>query len=713
MGRFAPFAVWFVFSGALFGPVALSAQGPGERETRLSLSRYLEMEGVGDVRLSPDARRVVYRRSWVDPMNDRRESGLYVVNADGSGERFLVDGGSPRWSPSGDRLLFLACGTPGGEPGAREDCPEGAHRQVWVRTMEGEGSGSVTQVTRLTGDAANPSWSPDGERIAFTRFVASGEAWSVPLPEKPDGAAWTADPPVVDDVWWRRDRQGFLEAGFDHAFVVPATGGTPRRVTPELHDHEDIYGGEPPEWSPDGEWIYFDGLRDPDADFRWTTRGYGHMETEIFRVGVSTGEVQRLTQRSGTDRAPKVSPDGRLVAYTGVDSTGATYVADDLYVMEADGSDPRSLTPDFDRAPGDVTWAPDGRGVYFTAGDHGSENLYLADLDGGVRQVTEGDHVLDLEDVAPDGTAATIVSRPHLPEDVFLLDVDHPAELRRLTRVNDDVLDGVELGAVEEVTFASEGWEIQGWVVKPPDFDPSRRYPLILSIHGGPHAMYDVGFSYSFQNWAANGFAVLYLNPRGSTGYGSDFGNELLYDWPGPDYRDLMAGVDAILEEEWVDADNLFVTGCSGGGILTSWTVGHTDRFRGAVARCPIANWISFVGTVDGPYWYNWFEEYPWIDASEHLRRSPLMYAEEVTTPTLFMTGVRDLRTPISQTEELYQALKMEGVPTKMIRMVDEWHGTTSNPSNFLRTQRYVMKWFREHMGSKMARSMEERRVDP
>ncbi|HZD05485.1 MAG TPA: prolyl oligopeptidase family serine peptidase, partial [Longimicrobiales bacterium] len=268
-------------------------------------------------------------------------------------------------------------------------------------------------------------------------------------------------------------------------------------------------------------------------------------------------------------------------------------------------------------------------------------------------------------------------------------------DLTELTHVNDDVLEGVTLGEVEEIWYESvEGYRIQGWIIKPPDFDPSRKYPMILTIHGGPHSMYDVGFNFGWQEHAAHGYVVLYTNPRGSTGYGTEFGNAIENDYPNKDFDDLMNGVDEVISRGYVDEDDLFVYGCSGGGVLTAWTVGHTDRFRAASANCPVIDWLSFVGTTDGVSWYRDFKSLPWEDPSEHLRRSPLMYVGNVTTPTMLMTGQNDLRTPISQTEEFYEALKVLKVPTAMIRFQDEWHGTTSNPSNFMRTQLYLREWF-------------------
>jgi len=657
---------------------------------RLTLDHYMDMEGVRDPKLSPDESQIVYVRSWMDPMTDSHKSALWIMNADGSRNRYLVEGGSPRWSPSGDRLAFLACGTPGGDRSALEECDEGSHRQVYVRIMSGTGAGAVTQVTRVTEDAADIAWSPDGGRIAFRMLVPHEDRWSIDLPKRPEGAEWTPDPRIVDRLNYRADRRGFLPDGYQHLFTVPATGGTPRQITSGEWDDGS------PHWSPDGRALYFDGLRLSDADY--------HVgESEIYAVDVSSGDVRQLTHRNGPDHSPEVSPDGRHIAYVGVDSTHWTFQIQKLYVMDADGSNPRAIEGGLDRTPSDVTWSPGGDGVYFTVGTDGAHDVYLADLDGNVRRVTEGEHVLSLSDIGKDGTAVGTMSTPHRPGDVVSFRLSSPKP-RWLTAVNADVLEGVRLGDVQEIRYHSrDGLPIQGWVVKPPDFDPAKKYPLVLYIHGGPWYMYTVGFDYSFQNLAANDYVVLYVNPRGSTGYGSDFVHGIEHAYPGKDFDDLMAGVDTVLSMGYVNPKDMYVTGCSGGGVLSSWTVGHTDRFAAAVVRCPVIDWLSFVGITDGPYWYHNFEHFPWEDPSEHLRRSPLMYAGHVTTPTLLMTGVKDLRTPIPQTEEFYEALKIQKVPTKMIRMNDEWHGTGSKPSNFMRTQLYLMKWFGEYMTDDVA----------
>jgi dipeptidyl aminopeptidase/acylaminoacyl peptidase len=442
---------------------------------------------------------------------------------------------------------------------------------------------------------------------------------------------------------------------------------------------------------PDGKSIVFSGLRVENAEYAWR-------ESDIYRIDVASGDIKQLTTRKGPDGQPTPSPDGKWIAYTGYDSTSDTWTDAKLYVMSSDGTGSRLLLPKWDRAPSDLTWTKDGTGIYFNAENEGARNLYVASMAGEVKPVTSGKQVLTVTSINPNGSAVGVMSTSSHSPDVVALNVHTPATIKWLTDVNDDVLMGKKLGTTEEIWYTSkDGMKIQGWIVKPPDFDPSRKYPLILDIHGGPHSMYNLGFSFVRQDQAANGYVSLYTNPRGSTGYGSAFGNAIKNAYPGKDFDDLMAGVDTVIGRGYVDTKNLFVYGCSGGGVLTAWIVGHTNRFAAASSNCPVINWVSFVGTTDGASWYYNFEKLPWQDPSEHLRRSPLMYVGNVTTPTMLMTGVNDLRTPMEQTEQFYRALKLRKVPTAMIRFNDEWHGTSSKPSNFLRTQLYMRSWFQKY----------------
>lgn len=634
---------------------------------KLSLASYLDMESVSNPQISPDGRQIVYTRGWVDKLNDRRESSIWIMNADGTRNRFLINGSGAVWSPDGTRIAYTAQGEPRGS-------------QVFVRWMDAEGA--VTQITRVEKSPSGLAWSPDGRSIAFGMDVDARESWGIRLPARPEGARWTEDPKVVTRADYRSDRAGFDDTGWRHLFVVPAEGGTPRQLTDGDWNHS---AGR---WTPDGREILYSSLRTDDAELSWR-------ESEIYSVEVATGTIRQLTTRKGPDTNPMPSPDGRLIAYVGDDWHDDTYRNSKVYVMNRDGSNPRMISGDFDRQSGGYTWAADGSGLYFTANDAGSSNVHFLSVNGGVRKVTEGVHMLGIGSLSSAGVLVGTRSSFKEPADVVSFDVRRPGEIRKLTAVNDDVLGDVTLGDVEELWYESvDGWKIQGWLVKPPDFDPARKYPLMLSIHGGPHSMYTVGFSFEWQEHAANGYLVLYTNPRGSTGYGSAFANAIKNAYPSKDYDDLMAGVDEVIGRGYVDEQSMFVYGCSGGGVLTAWVVGHTDRFAAASSNCPVINWLSFVGTTDGIGWYRNFEKFPWEDPSEHLRRSPLMYVGNVKTPTMLMTGELDLRTPMPQTEEYYAALKVLGVPTAMVRFRNEWHGTSSTPSNFLRTQLYHREWF-------------------
>jgi dipeptidyl aminopeptidase/acylaminoacyl peptidase len=502
---------------------------------------------------------------------------------------------------------------------------------------------------------------------------------------------------------YRQDRVGFLKPGYTHLFVVPSDGGTPRQLT----RGEWNVGARPYgipwrgafDFTPDGSAIVFDGLMDEEADLKYR-------ESHVYRLDLASGAIRQLTPRRGLWRNPVVSADGRRVAFTGYDWTPQTYRAEQLYVIDLDGSNMKSITGQFDRDPQNLTWAADGRGVFFHADDRGSRNVHYATLGGDVRPVTQGIHMVSLGVAASNGVAVGVRTSSHEPADIVAFQLSPasdggPQEIRRLTSVNDDVLGNTRLGEVEEIWYAStEDTQVQGWIVKPPAFDSTARYPLILQIHGGPHAMYNVGFNYSFQNFAANGFVVLYTNPRGSTGYGTAFGNAIDNGYPSVDYSDLMAGVDSLLARGYIDPNRLYVTGCSGGGVLSSWIIGQTDRFAAAAVRCPVVDWISFAGTTDVTIWgYYRFGGYPWDNPEKWLRHSSLMHVGKVRTPTLLMTGDLDLRTPMGQTEEYYEALRVLGVPTVMLRFNEEYHGTGSKPSNFMRTQLYIVDWFNRYGG--------------
>lgn len=636
----------------------------------LELEDYFEMESVSSPRISPDGSEIIYNRRWINKYEDRSQTDLWIMNADGSDNRYFMEGSNPEWSPDGKKILFTKTGEPKGA-------------QIFVKIMDIPGP--ATQVTRLDESPSNIQWSPDGKYISFTMLVPDTDIWPVKMPAKPEGAKWTAPPRKIDNLVYRRDRRGFIEEGYYHLFLVPAEGGSARQLTSGDWNHGGSYS-----WTRDGKEILFSGLRVEDAE-------YQYRESEIYAVNVLSGEIRQLTDRKGPDGNPVVSPDNKHIIYTGYDWTDDTYINSKFYLMNLDGSGSRMISGDFDRSAGIIKWAEDNTGVYINVREEGTANMYFIPLRGKVKKITDGEHMLSVSSISRNGLALATVSDPYEPGDIYSFNINDP-DLKKLTEVNNDILTGVTLGKLEEIWYKStDDIDIQGWIIKPPDFDPAKKYPLILSIHGGPHGMYGIGFNFRWQIHAANGYVVLYTNPRGSAGYGSEFGNLIKNDYPNKDFDDLMKGVDEVIDRGYIDEDNLFVYGGSGGGVLTAWIVGHTDRFAAASSNYPVIDWLSFVGTTDGVSWYRNFQKLPWEDPSEHLRRSPLMYVGNVSTPTMLMTGVNDLRTPISQTEEFYQALKLRKVPTVMLRFNDEYHGTSSNPSNYIRTVLYLHYWFEKY----------------
>jgi dipeptidyl aminopeptidase/acylaminoacyl peptidase len=663
-------------TAAGFVAVALCVTTHAEKLAPLDKATFYQMESVTSPEISPDGTTIVFSRGYVDTTKDQTQANLWLIDAKGERLRQLTEGAwsdsAPAWSPDGKRVAFLSTRSGSSQL-----------HVMWADTRE------TLQLTRVDRAPAGIVWSPDSRQIAFTGNVPD-ETPTLPvkLPASPRGAQLARGAVIVDRPSWGADGTGPTSKGYNHVFVIDANvGGTPRQVTLGTYNHS------APAWSADGKSMYVSGIRKPDAEY---LRG----DSEIYLVDLETLDIKPLTDRSGPDTGPRVSPDGRWIAYTGYDQKSLTNHLSSLYLMDAVGARKRLWAGSLPSSPSDVTWAPDNSGVYFAMEEKGEANTYFAPADYGMapKKITTGTHMLTALSMSRNGQAAAIWSDVTHPGQLVTFAMSQPAGRRVLVDVNSDVLGNRQLAGAEEIWYPSkDGLKIQGWLMKPANFDPAKKYPLVLWIHGGPWSMYNVGWSWSFQNFAANGYAVLWTNPRGSTGYGQDFVNGIQYSYPDKDYDDLMAGIDTALAKGWVDKDNLFVCGGSGGGVLTAWTVGHTNRFRAAVSMRPVIDWGSFVGITDGISWYNQFSKYPWEDPLQYAERSPLHYVANVTTPTMLMTGESDLRTPITQTEEFYRALKvLRKADTLMIRMPEEFHGWR-RPSHQLLQQLYLLAWFEKY----------------
>lgn len=644
----------------------------------LNTQTIWEMRTVSDPQISKDGKTVIYVLGWSDKMVDQRFSNLWIVSSDGKDNRPLTTGSfhdsSPRISPDGTRLAYLS--------------NRSGKTQIHVRWLD---TAQEAQITELEQSPSNIEWSPDGKWIAYSARVPSKADFSIRLPEKPNGAKWQDPPIVITQLRWTADGTGILQPGYTHIFALPATGGAPKQISNGNYNHAGAA------WSADGKWIYTATNRIPDAE-------YSLEGGDIYAYSVDDGSVKQLTHRKGPDTDPVPGPGGKKIAYIGHDWKFQSYTVNHLYLMDPDGSNPKNITASLDRDVRSPHWSWDGKMIYFLAEDHGTTQLYSVDVASeAVKQVTSGTQELGMGGgftIANNAMVATVRSTEDSPGDVVVLPAYRQAQPVRLTSANESLMSQYQLGSVEELSFDSfDGKPMQGWIIKPPDFDPSKKYPFILDIHGGPHSMYGVNFQHEYQIQAAKGYVVLYMNPRGSTGYGEEFGNIIHTHYPGDDFKDLMIGVDKMVEKGYIDPKKLCVTGGSGGGLLTAWTIGHTDRFAAAVSQYPVTDWVTQAGTADGGYTHSalWMKTFPWENPQQFIEHSPIYYAKNFKTPTMVITGESDRRTPIAQSEELYFALKAQKVPAVLVRVPREFHGIHVYDSHYIDKIEYIMAWMEKY----------------
>jgi len=664
--------------------IGLCQAAAQSKSNRLTPSDAFNLEFVSDPQISPDGRRVIYVRQFADIMSDRNYSNLWIINFDGSDNRPLTTGNrtdnSPRWSPDGNRIIYIS---------DQEGTP-----QIYMRWLD---TGQTARLTNLQYPPSGLAWSPDGKQISFTSFVVDRPPQITSLPAAPTGAKWAEPAMVIDKLVYRFNGPGYLRPGYTHLFIIPSEGGTPRQISSGNFQHGGpAFRSSDAVWTPDGKHLIMSANRRKDYELE-------PLDTEVFEFSVADATARALTSRKGPDASPAVSPDGKQIAYVGFDDTYQGYQVTRLYVMSRDGSNSRLLSGDLDRDVVNPRWAADGSGIYFLYDDHGNSKLGFYSLDGKLRRLAEnlggsgsayggGGY-----SVSKNGAFAFSYSRPDVPSDLAVGSTSGQS-VKVLTSVNEDLFAGKKLGQVEEIWYESslDKRKVHGWIIKPPDFNPSKKYPLVLEIHGGPFANYGDRFDFEKQVWAAKDYVVLYTNPRGSTSYGGEFGNLIHHKYPGDDFYDLNSGVDAVIAKGYIDTDNLFVTGGSGGGVLTCWMIGRTDRFRAAVTVYPVINWYSFVLTADISAFVSkyWFPGLPWDNVEHYEKRSLLSVIKNVKTPTMVLTGEEDYRTPMSESEQYYQALKLLGVESMLVRVPGEPHGIRRRPSHWMAKISYIGGWF-------------------
>jgi len=654
-----------------------------------------DLEFATDPEISPDGGRIAYVRNFFDVMTDKKCSNIWIMNFDGSGHEPLTSGkgnaSSPRWSADGMRLAYVTT-------------DKDNRSQIFCRWMD---SGETANLSNLQKPPGNLSWSPDGTQIAFTMPVPVKKKLEVDLPEKPEGAKWAKPAKIIEQMIYRFDGEGYLDDGYNQIFVLPSEGGTPRQVTSNDHPNPHFYDIGKIEWSNDSRFLLFSTNLDKDWE-------HNLRKNEIVELNLKTEEVKPLTNRQGPDYAPHLSPDDDQIAYLGFDEEYFGYQTINVYLMKRDGGNPHQIVKEINKSIMDIEWEPSGKGLYLQFIDEGIAKLAYAEIDGDTNILADhlgfsmnGKPYTPFEEsgeisfsIAKHNRFVATIRTPYHPSDL-VAGVREEQNLKQLTTLNEDVLGYKKLGKVETFTYDVEipnkpTETIQGWIIKPPEFDPDNKYPLILDIHGGPFAAYGPNFTPELQLMAAAGYVVLYVNPRGSTSYTERFAQLIQNDYPGDDYHDLMAGVDYVIKQGYIQKDNLFVTGGSAGGIMTTWVVGHTDRFRAAAACNPVVYEYSACLTGDDyPYWIKYFHQgFPWDKPDYYKKSSSITHVGNVNTPTILITGEQDYRTPISETEMFYQALKLRKIDTAMVRVPEASHHLSARPSYLISKVEHTLAWF-------------------
>jgi dipeptidyl aminopeptidase/acylaminoacyl peptidase len=673
----------------------------------ITIEDLYQFKQVSKPRISPDGQRVAFVVTTIDQGKQEYRSSIWLASTDG-GEAKRFTGGtanahSPSWSPDGRWLAFVTDreGESAGK-GQKEQKKQGKGKpQIWLIPTDG---GEAQQLTFMQHGASNPIWSPDSKRIVFNAQVG-------PADEENEDGATLPKVRVIDRLWYRLDGVGFIYERRNHLFLMDSTGGDPQQLTEGDWDDTD------PAWSPDGSRIAFVSSR---ADDRWRLPC-----PDIYTLTTTKGkavDLKCLTNGSLACSAPSWSPDGSTLAFLGglkLHSGGHL----DLYTIPAStvqGS-ATCLSQDFEGTFQDwtnsdigdehlspvATWSTDGRTLYALASHRGASRIFaLSTVGTGTNPptLTPGEvHTRDFSIDLTTNKMVLLIASPTRLQEIFVRSVAPESELQRLTTFNDALFSELDLSTIEYMPYTgADGWAMDGWIMKPRGFDPSKKYPLIVEIHGGPATQYGYGFFHEMQLLTAAGYVVLYTNPRGSCGYGRDFSLAVRGAWGEKDSLDIMAGVDTLLQKGYIDEQRMGVTGGSYGGYMTNWLIGHTDRFKVAVTDRSVTNLASEFGSSDLGWTFadDELDTTPWEDLDRYMRMSPITYVKNIHTPLLIIHSEQDLRCSIEQAEQLFASLKYLGREVLFVRFEGQSHGLSRGGHPKLRTERllHILSWFEKYL---------------
>ncbi|WP_046006510.1 S9 family peptidase [Pseudoalteromonas rubra] len=647
----------------------------------LQAEDIFELEYASDPQISPNGEQVVYVRNSNDVMKDAKRQNLWLVDAKTGVQSPLFSDENryhqPRWSPDGSKIAFLS--------------DVSGSTQVHVHYIAQNRTALLTQ---LQSGISDLTWSPDGKWLAFNQKVEEKPAVIAKMPAKPKGAQWSESAIVIDKAYYQADGRGLVKPGYRQIFVLPSEGGTPRQLTSGNYHHSGKLA-----WRSDSKGIVFSANRIADWEYK-------RLEGDLFEVDFN-GKITQLTNAPGREHSPSFSENGKQLAFLSSSGELNPYRNHKLNIMNWQSKQSRMIAKDFDRSIQNPSWI-DSAKLAIAYDDHGMRKLATITTKGKIKDLTDtlsgttlGRPYLSGQFSANfDGEIAFTKGSSSRPADVAV--TTSKGKVKPLTALNEDLLAHKTLGKVHEITYKSsfDGEPIQGWYITPPDFDPSKKYPLLMEIHGGPHLAYGPHFSAELQRYAAQGYVVFYDNHRGSSSYGERFAMLLKYKYSSKeDFADHNSGVDAMIAKGFIDQDNLFIAGGSAGGIATAYAIGLTDRFNAAVVVKPVINWLSKVLTADSGLVQipTQFPGMPWEHVDHYWERSPLSLVGNVTTPTMLMTGEEDLRTPMAETEQFYQALKHRKIDSVLVKIPGAPHGIAGRPSRMISKIEHTLAWFEKY----------------